>query len=63
MQVPEAAPLRRREADRCERADAAKIQKISGGRSWPRSAAIVAVAAGSSPTTTAPWLAGAVVSA
>jgi len=34
------------------------IQKDLGGRSWPRITAIVAVAAGSSAITTAPWLAG-----
>ena len=36
----------------------AMTQKVTGGRSWPRSTAIVAVAAGSSAMTTAPWLAG-----
>ena len=42
---------------------AAMTQNVTGGRSWPRRTAIVAVAAGSSAMTTAPWLAGAVVSA
>src|SRR5687768_15309784 len=42
---------------------AAIVQNDSGGRSFPRIAAITAVAAGSSAITTAPWLAGAVVSA
>jgi hypothetical protein len=39
------------------------IQNATRGRSRPRSTAIVAVAAGSSAITTAPWLAGAAVSA
>ena len=38
-------------------------QNASGGRSRPRRTAAVAVAAGSSAITTAPWLAGVVVSA
>src|ERR687896_577716 len=38
-------------------------QEDSGGRSLPRTTAITAVAAGSRAMTTAPWLAGAVVSA
>ncbi|EAP99000.1 hypothetical protein JNB_02490 [Janibacter sp. HTCC2649] len=38
-------------------------QKRRGGRSPVRRTATVAVAAGSSAMTTAPWLAGAVVSA
>ncbi len=42
---------------------AAKTQKDRAGRSRPRSTAITAVAAGSTPMTTAAWLAGAVVNA
>ncbi len=42
---------------------AAIAQNAAGGRSCPRNTAHTAVAAGSSATTMAPWLAGTTVSA
>ena len=42
---------------------AADAQNVHGTDSLPRRTAMAAVAAGSSPITTAPWLAGVVVRA